>query len=435
MSTKIDRVDHQGIYDMYMEVRSITDVCNEFMVSDHIVKKVLEKFNIKPTSYKKVENLDHNSVIKTYKEIRDIEIVADQYNVSVTTIDKILKLHNIVRMKKVFPSDEDIIRIYHEIKKRHKTSSILGCSLHHIDKILTKYNIKRYGSVDIGDKFGRFTVIGIENPRYVSSGVSQKMLKCECECGSIRIYSSVALRSGKKTSCGCIMKERMLKSKRSLKLLNQKSPEELRKQKEERQKRHEQKLKDIQVRKKKLEEKLELSRRHIGDKVRRWTILTNESNPSSSIKWSDMITAQCECGTVKTMKSTNLNTSTSCGCYQKEQTFKAHNKHNIKDKEHKLMYCRWKSMKARCYHMNNPQWINYGLRGISICDRWLESDGQGFINFCKDMGPRPNENYSIDRIDNDGNYEPSNCQWATKSQQARNQRRGNRKKKSPPNPF
>jgi len=74
------------------------------------------------------------------------------------------------------------------------------------------------------------------------------------------------------------------------------------------------------------------------------------------------------------------------------------------------------------------------MRGITICDRWMEPNGQGYVNFCTDMGPRPGKEYSIDRIDNDGNYEPSNCQWATSSQQARNQRR-NRRMKSPPIPF
>lgn len=78
----------------------------------------------------------------------------------------------------------------------------------------------------------------------------------------------------------------------------------------------------------------------------------------------------------------------------------------------------WSKMKARCLNINDPSYENYGARGIVVCDRWLNS----FENFYKDMGPRPSKNHSIDRINNDGNYEPSNCRWATKKQQIDNRR-------------
>ena len=76
-------------------------------------------------------------------------------------------------------------------------------------------------------------------------------------------------------------------------------------------------------------------------------------------------------------------------------------------------------MLKRCYNKNNNVYQYYGARGIKVCDRWLES----FENFYEDMGDRPSSNHSLDRINNDGNYEPSNCKWSTQSEQVINSRR------------
>lgn len=82
-----------------------------------------------------------------------------------------------------------------------------------------------------------------------------------------------------------------------------------------------------------------------------------------------------------------------------------------------LEYNSWQNMKSRCLNLNHPRYCDYGGRGIKVCDRWIHS----FSNFRNDMGYRPN-GMTLDRIDNDGGYSPSNCQWSTVSEQNTNQR-------------
>jgi hypothetical protein len=82
-------------------------------------------------------------------------------------------------------------------------------------------------------------------------------------------------------------------------------------------------------------------------------------------------------------------------------------------------YKSWSSMKDRCLCITNKDYRNYGARGITICVRWVNS----FENFLEDMGKKPAPEYSIDRKDNNGNYEPGNCRWATKSEQSLSRRK------------
>jgi hypothetical protein len=83
-------------------------------------------------------------------------------------------------------------------------------------------------------------------------------------------------------------------------------------------------------------------------------------------------------------------------------------------------YSSWSHMKTRCLNPNDHNYHIYGGRGIKICERWLGP--KGYANFLEDMGERP-EGHSLDRKDPDGNYEPSNCQWATLLEQSRNLRK------------
>jgi hypothetical protein len=82
-------------------------------------------------------------------------------------------------------------------------------------------------------------------------------------------------------------------------------------------------------------------------------------------------------------------------------------------------YRAWVNMISRCENPKTPGWENYGGRGIAVCRRWRES----VEAFYEDIGPRPSPQHSVDRIDNNGNYEPGNCRWATQHEQTRNMRR------------
>lgn len=125
----------------------------------------------------------------------------------------------------------------------------------------------------------------------------------------------------------------------------------------------------------------------------------------------------CDCGNTKLIRSSALTRghTRSCGCLQREVVRQRNTSHG---ESRSSEYSIWAGMKARCYNPKATYYENYGGRGISVCEHWLHS----FENFLSDMGKRPSPKHTIDRIDNDKNYEPTNCQWITRAEQNRNQR-------------
>lgn len=126
---------------------------------------------------------------------------------------------------------------------------------------------------------------------------------------------------------------------------------------------------------------------------------------------------KCDCGNIITTSGGNLRSgdTKSCGCLEHDNLVERNLKHG---KCGTREYTIWKGIRQRCYNKNEPHYADYGGRGISVCDRWNES----FENFLQDMGLSPSLTHSIDRINNSGNYEPSNCFWATKKEQGGNKR-------------
>lgn len=126
----------------------------------------------------------------------------------------------------------------------------------------------------------------------------------------------------------------------------------------------------------------------------------------------------CDCGKEVTVRSYCLRkmNQRSCGCTQE------HNGPTKHGKWQSRTYHTWEGMKQRCSNPNADNYKHYGAQGVTVCDRWMS-----FENFYKDMGDRP-KGKSLDRIDPFGNYEPSNCRWATPTEQANN-RRNSRKEK------
>lgn len=152
-----------------------------------------------------------------------------------------------------------------------------------------------------------------------------------------------------------------------------------------------------------------------------WTVLSCVGLRKRRLYW----LAQCECGTERSIDSRVLREgfSQSCGCQTSELVRQRHTKHGHAGCPPSPSYRTWQGMIDRCFNPANKRYKDYGARGIAVCERWRK-----FENFLTDMRIRP-EGKTLDRIDPDYNYEPTNCRWATIKEQ-RNNRRSDKKRDS-----
>lgn len=154
----------------------------------------------------------------------------------------------------------------------------------------------------------------------------------------------------------------------------------------------------------------------IGKRFGKLTVLEFDHKDKNRKKY---YLCKCDCGNTKVINRNNLVTggSKSCGCTNISRLKQATHKYN--KATHPKLYNTWAGMKQRCYNKKSSNYYIYGARGIIICDAWKKS----FVNFAEwALSNNYKDGLSIDRIDVNGNYEPSNCRWATNEQQSNNKR-------------
>jgi len=154
----------------------------------------------------------------------------------------------------------------------------------------------------------------------------------------------------------------------------------------------------------------------VGRRFERLVVIARDTNITRRPRW----ICRCDCGREKSIDGQELRRgkTRSCRCLQAELLPLANRKHgDVGTGSGTPEWNAWASMRKRCTNSRNRFYRHYGGRGITVCERW-----NTYENFLVDMGRRPSPVHSLDRKDNNGNYEPDNCRWATKSEQAKNQR-------------
>jgi hypothetical protein len=224
----------------------------------------------------------------------------------------------------------------------------------------------------VGEKYGRLKVVsfeGLNNHRKAT-------WLCECECGTSKVVVGSSLKSGCTVSCGCYQSS---------------------------------------------EAKKRFSKDMSGEKIGRLTVLSREGTYISRKSKTALWRCKCDCGEETVVRGASLRngTTTSCGCAQRENASIANTTHALSKTR---LYRTWLSMKKRCGNSNDKNYVYYGGRGIKLCDEW-RNDFVSFENWATLNGY--SDELTIDRIDVDGNYEPSNCRWVSMKVQSNNTRRNN----------
>lgn len=211
----------------------------------------------------------------------------------------------------------------------------------------------------VGDKIGKILLL----EKIGRGSHKDAMWKCQCDCGNVFYRYTSSVKKGKDCGCG-------IKKKNDL----------------------------------------------TGKKFGMLTALKKVgTDKNGEARW----LCKCDCGNMTVVSRANLSinkTKTiSCGCWRTKMITR-HNHANSK------IYKTYTAMKQRCYNQNNPAYIYYGSRGIKVCDEWTDKENgfENFYNWATSNGYQ--ENLTLDRIDNNGNYEPSNCRWVTMEYQDNNKR-------------
>lgn len=218
-----------------------------------------------------------------------------------------------------------------------------------------------------GNVYSRLLVLEEEKIEGKHNSPKNVHWKCKCDCGNTVVVAGQSLTRGLTKSCGCFHKEQTSKKN-----------------------------------------KIDLTGKVFG---RLAVIKESDNRKGGGLCWECL----CSCGETALVRSYSLQTgdTTSCGCFHREQTSKASKTHG---KTFERVYKSWTGMRSRCNDPNHNRFRNYGGRGIKVCDSWLNS----FEQFYLDMGDQPSGKHSLDRINTDGDYCKENCRWATSIQQQNN---------------